>query len=99
MSLLAGPFSKVGSRLCLAYALLSAAFVAYGALAVSDSKGRFVFLQLPIVLQAAILDGLGLSPLLSGLSWPAAYLIIGLPTLALLYSFGALVDRALVKQQ
>jgi hypothetical protein len=97
--LLTGPFSRVGSGLCLAYALSAAASVAYGALVVGDSKGRFVFLQLPIVLQGALLDGLGLSPLLSGLSWPAAYLIIGLPTLALLYGLGVLIDRAGAKSQ
>jgi hypothetical protein len=99
MSLFAGPFSKVGSRLCLAYALFAAASVGYGALAVGDSKGRFVFMQLPIVLQAAVLDGGGLSSLLSGLSWPAAYLILGLPTLALLYGLGVLIDRGLGKYQ
>ena len=73
--------------------------VADGALIVGDSKGRFIYLQLPIVLQGALLDGLGLSLVLSGLSWPAAYLIIGVPTLALLYGVGALIDRARARHQ
>ena len=99
MSILSGRFSRVGGGLCLAYLVLAAASAVYGASLVGDNKGRFVFLQLPIVLQAALLDGLGLSPVLSGLSWPAAYLIIGVPTLALLYGVGVLIDHARVRHQ
>jgi hypothetical protein len=56
-------------------------------------KGRFVFLQLPIALQSAALQALGLSRHLQGLGWLGAYLVLGLPTLAILYLAGRLLDR------
>jgi len=64
----------------------------------ADFKGRFVYLQLPLVLQASLLQSIGLSPIVSELSWVAGYLLIGLPTMALLYWAGWLVDRLRASQ-
>lgn len=64
-----------------------------------DPKSRFVLLQLPLAFQLAGLDALGLLKALPRLDWFSAYLLIGLPTLALLYVIGcgsgALVNRVI----
>ena len=86
--------SKLGFILCFLY-LVVVAFCVWGAIdASSDPKGTFVLLQLPLALQLAILDSLGLSSALYELSWPAAYVLIGLPTLGLLYCVGWVLDKS-----
>jgi hypothetical protein len=86
-------FSRLGLGLCITYLVLALAAVAWSALAAGDPKGRFVLVQLPIAIQAAVLDSLGLGSLLDGLSWVGAYIALALPTFALLYGVGALVER------
>jgi hypothetical protein len=58
-----------------------------------DSKGWFVFLQLPLAPQIELLTQLGLSPALSELGWVGSYLLIGAPTLAALYVAGWLLEK------
>ncbi len=86
--------SIVGVVFCAIYAFISLALIAL-AMSEADPKGKFVLLQLPIVLQMALVDSVGLEALLSGLSWPMAYLFLGLPTLLLLYFVGAQLQRVL----
>jgi hypothetical protein len=85
--------SRIGLGLCAAYLFVSAASAGYGALAATDSKGQAVFLQLPVALQGALLESIGLGSFLVGLSWPAAYLVLGLPTLAVLYGLGSFLSH------
>lgn len=80
--------SKIGFILCFLYSLIAGLCVLASVSSTGDPKGEFVLLQLPLALQLAALDWLGLSSALSNLSWVAAYMLIGPPTLALLYSVG-----------
>lgn len=84
--------SRTGIAFCAAYVLLTICSVAWG-LSTGDSKGRFVLLQLPIVLPISALVAMGAGPYLEGLSWTAAYLLFMPPTLLVLYFGGALVGR------
>lgn len=84
--------SRIGAGLCAMYALAIAACFAVAFLPAVDSKGRFVFMQLPLALQAGLLQSLGFGPLLARWSWITAYLVIGLPTFGLLYFVGWLID-------
>ncbi|RYX80075.1 hypothetical protein EON83_30175 [bacterium] len=60
-----------------------------------DPKGSFVFLQLPIALQGALLQALGLGEFLASLSWVSAYIVIGIPTMIFLYVIGRFLGRFL----
>jgi hypothetical protein len=80
--------SKIGFILCFLYSLIAGLCVLASVSSTGDPKGEFVLLQLPLALQLAALDWLGLSSALSNLSWVAAYMLISPPTLALLYSVG-----------
>lgn len=82
--------SKFGLILCTLYVAISVLCIWTGATS-SDPKGSFVLLQLPLALQATLLHSLGVNHFLDNLSWPAVYALIGLPTLAILYSVGAAV--------
>lgn len=88
--------SRIGLAFGLAYLALVGLCVwaSVHADATGDQKGAFVFLQLPLATQLAALDGLGLSSVLAGMSWPAGYLFVGVPTLGLLYLLGWLLGRA-----
>lgn len=66
--------------LCAIYIVVAAACVAFAFNASGDPKGHFVALQLPIALQLALLDALGLGMFLEHLSWVSAYILLGIPT-------------------
>ena len=87
--------SRAGAILCAVYVAICVLAVAYSVLASGDPKGRFVIFQMPIVIQSALLDAVGLGSLLVGLSWPAAYALLALPVLPLLYGLGILIERVL----
>jgi hypothetical protein len=85
--------SVAGIVLAGLYVILSLAFVVYGISIEGDPKGKFVLMQLPIALQLALADYLGLLPMLSGLSWAAGYFFFFLPTIAMLYGLGWIFQR------
>jgi hypothetical protein len=85
-------FSRLGGGFVLLYASAIVICLAMAFGADGDPKGRFVFLQLPIVLQGTVLSALGLGSLLSGMSWGAAYATLAIPTFALLYLLGWAID-------
>ena len=87
--------SRGGFVLCVMYAAVIVLCFVMALLAKGDFKGWFVMLQLPIALQAAALESVGLGLLLEleHLSWVSAYFVIGLPTFALLYAMGWLIER------
>ncbi|MGB4925451.1 MAG: hypothetical protein WBP25_03015 [Giesbergeria sp.] len=60
-----------------------------------DFKGQFVFLQLPIAIQGALLQEIGLGPLLEKLTLVTAYIFIALPTFIFLYFTGWFISRLL----
>lgn len=83
--------SRVGLFLCALYAavIVTCFAFAYGA----GIKGQYVILQLPIALQSSLLQEVGLASHIEHISWAAAYLLLGLPTIALLYYAGWLIER------
>lgn len=84
--------NRLGLVLCALYGTVIAVCVALAMTAGGDPKGRFVFLQLPIALQASALDALGLGWLIERLTWGTAYLALAIPTLAMLYLAGRFVS-------
>lgn len=87
--------SRIGLFLCALYAITIACCIVLSYSASGDFRGQFVFLQLPIALQGAVLQALGLDQFLGQLSWVAAYLFIGLPAFAFLYFTGWSISRLL----
>ena len=58
----------------------------------NDPKSKFLFLQLPIVLQHALLVELDLNNLLRGVSWPFTYLALVPPMCVILYLIGRFLE-------
>lgn len=85
--------SRYGLLFCAIYATVICICLALAFSAGGDFKGQFVFLQLPIALQGAALQFLGLGSLLATLSWVAAYVAIAIPTFGLLYFTGWFLQR------
>lgn len=79
--------SRLGVCFSLIYLVPAIACVAL-ALSSDDSKGRFVFLQLPIGQQLRALHLVGLNESLHGLSWATLYLLLCLPVVVMLYCIG-----------
>ncbi len=84
--------SRLGIIFCSIYALIIVVCFAFAFLAGFDFKGRFIFLELPLTAQIAIIDAIGLSSQLQNLSWVGAYIILGLPTFVVLYFIGKAMD-------
>lgn len=85
--------SRIGKILCLIYALIIIGCFAVAYSADGDFKGQYVLLQLPLALQMAGINAIGLSPQLQNLSWVGAYVLLGLPTFLFLYFVGWVIDR------
>jgi hypothetical protein len=90
---LSARLSRAGPLFCSIY--LVAVAICVGMAVGADLKGRHVLLQLPLALQFALLDALGATRYLAGLSWPVAYALVGLPTLLVLYYAGAMLESML----
>jgi hypothetical protein len=89
------PFSKLGIAFAGAYVALAVLLLAYSWSQTDDASGGVIVAQVPIALQGALLESLGFGSLLEHLTWPMAYLVLGLPTVAILYAIGALIQRVL----
>ena len=83
--------SRVGLFLCALYAAVIVTCFAFDHGA--GIKGQYVLLQLPIALQSSLLQEVGLTSHFEHISWTAAYLLFGLPTITLLYYAGWLIER------
>jgi multidrug transporter EmrE-like cation transporter len=84
--------SKTGISLCVLYAALILGCVGYALLGGVDAKSRFIFLQIPIVLQSALASQFGLLEILHDLTWLTAYVIFAGPVFLLLYLLGLIWD-------
>lgn len=85
--------NRFGIVLVMLYLIITALVLWAAWDAGADEKGRFVLLQLPLALQMALLDGLGLMAWFAGLSWFAAYLIFLPATCVALYYLGKAFTR------
>ncbi|MFW1746537.1 hypothetical protein ACG9XW_10030 [Acinetobacter guillouiae] len=87
--------SKIGLSFCIVYLLLTA-FCLYIALdPMTDNKGNFVFLQLPIGFQVSAFNAIGLGALFDRLSWMQAYSFVVPVTLLFLYGIGWLLSSSI----
>ncbi|PSM13287.1 hypothetical protein [Stenotrophomonas maltophilia] len=86
--------SWIGIAVCALYLALTA-WLVLEAQAHSDPKSAFILMQLPVMLQTAALDAIGLGGSLSGKSWTTVYLLVIPPTLAVLYAVGAMLGSVL----
>jgi len=84
--------SKIGLVLALIYLILLLACVVW-AFTVTDPKGKFVILQLPLAIQMAGLDEIGILKYFTDISWTIAYVMIGIPTLLIYYCIGCILDK------
>lgn len=87
--------SRIGLFFCALYALAIVCCLVFSLSASGDPKGQFVLTQLPICLQAFVLDAIGLGSILEGLGFVNAYLFIAPPTFAVLYLIGWYLGRLL----
>jgi hypothetical protein len=63
-----------------------------GAQFITDPKGKFIVLQIPVVLPHGLLLALDATEFLNGLSWPAVYFVLGTPMWLLLVLLGNLME-------
>ena len=84
--------SKVGLVLALIYFFITIVLIIW-ANTLIDPKSKFVILQLPLALQMAGLEEIGLLKYFTDISWTMAYIIIGIPTFLLFYFIGCFVDK------
>ena len=80
-------FSKIGIALVLVYVLITAICLVM-LYSIDDFKGQYIFLQLPIALQMAVVHTLGLDQYLKPINWFGAYIMLWLPTIFFLYFMG-----------
>ncbi|MDJ0832578.1 MAG: hypothetical protein QNJ69_03590 [Gammaproteobacteria bacterium] len=64
---------------------------------ISDPKGKFIVLQLPVVMQHGLLLAIDGSWILRGMAWPGIYLLLGIPMLALLVFLGNIIEDLVKK--
>lgn len=88
--------TKTGIVLAIIY-ILGLIVCAIWAQFISDPKGQFVILQLPVALQHAALLSVGSNSLLSDMSWPVIYFVLGVPMVVALILLGCIIELALSK--
>ncbi|HDS1145472.1 MULTISPECIES: hypothetical protein [Stenotrophomonas] len=79
---------------CTLYLALTA-WLVLDAQANSDPKSAYILMQLPVMLQTAALNVIGMDAWLSGMSWTTVYLLVIPPTLPVLYAVGAMLGSVL----
>ena len=60
---------------------------------ITDPKGKFIILQLPVVLQHGLLLATETTWILKDMSWPYIYLLLGTPMLVLLVFLGNITEN------
>ena len=91
--------SKTGLFFSVFYIFTSCIYVT-SALNTTEPKGSIVSLQIPLLVQTAILDETGYSEIYRNWSWPKAYMYLATPMVFLLYIIGSLIgksSKALIK--
>ncbi len=84
--------NRLGLSFIVIYLALTLLFVFFSIDA--DPKGRFVMLQIPITLQLAVVDLLGLADYTQKWSFPVAYAIFIPAACLFLYASGVALSRA-----
>lgn len=84
-------FSRTSVVLCLVYLALTAVCVTWAHITV-DLKSYFTLLVIPISLQMALIESMGLMDYLVDISWSLAYFFLVPPMLLLLTGLGNLAS-------
>jgi len=88
--------SKTGIGLITTYLLVMLICITWAQF-IGDPKGKFVILQIPVVLQHGFLLVFDATHLLSGASWLLIYLVLGLPMVLMLGLVGWAVEFCVSK--
>lgn len=64
---------------------------------IDDPKGKYVILQLPVVLQHGLLLSVNATHMLSGLSWFSIYIVLGVPMVFALMLLGQILELVAAK--
>lgn len=88
--------TKTALALCCLYLIVSFCFVIWAQF-VSDPKGKYIFLQMPVVLQHGLLLAFDTTRILKNMSWVEIYLVLGLPMLGFLVLVGSLIETFVFK--
>jgi hypothetical protein len=88
--------SKTGVGLVITYLSVMCVCIIWAQF-ISDPKGKFVILQIPVVLQHGFLLVFDATHLLSGASWLLIYLVLGLPMILMLALVGWLIEYCVSK--
>lgn len=91
--------NRLGLSLCAAYLVLTLILAWAAHSAKGDPKGQFVLLQMPIALQLAAADFLGLATYMREWSFPIAYSFFVPAACIVLYAFGVAVSRAWLRSK
>jgi hypothetical protein len=83
--------SKTGVFLCFLYLIASIGCVILAQF-ISDPKGKFIILQMPVVIQHGLLLALDATHLLRNMSWPLVYIVLGVPMLGFLILVGIIFE-------
>jgi len=86
--------SWTGIALCALYLALTT-WLVLDARSNSDPKRAYILMQLPVMLQTAALNVIGVGRWLSGMTWITVYLLVIPPTLGVLYVLGAMLGSVL----
>ena len=86
--------SWTGIALCALYLALTT-WLVLDARSNSAPKSAYILMQLPVMLQTAALNVIGVGRWLSGMTWITVYLLVIPPTLGVLYVLGAMLGSVL----
>ena len=90
-------FSRTGLILGILYIVIILTCVIWAQF-ITDPKGKYIILQLPVVLQHGLLLTFNSTHLLHNMPWVVVYLVLAVPMLALLIFLGNVIEN-LAKQR
>jgi hypothetical protein len=64
---------------------------------ITDPKGKYIILQLPVVLQHGLLFAIDATWILKGMTWTGVYLLLGIPVLVFLVILGNIYENIVKK--
>lgn len=88
--------TKTGIVLGSLYLIASVSFVIWAQF-ISDPKGKFIILQMPVVLQHGLLLAFDATHILKNMNWAEMYLVLGVPMLVFLVLLGSVIESLALK--
>lgn len=88
--------TRTGKILGSLYILILTFCVIYAQF-ITDPKGKYIILQIPVVLQHGLLLTVEATSLLKGMSWFSIYLTLATPMIVLLVATGNIIESIVKK--